>query len=85
MSIQYDRQHTQEDVRHSISGQEMIAPPMRPPTLPPPQPPPTNRLAAVVASLTSAVHSGRISSECLRQSLRRIIALKVRMGLISLP
>ncbi len=31
-----------------------------------------------------AVHSGQISQARLRQSLRRIIALKVRMGLISL-
>jgi beta-N-acetylhexosaminidase len=43
------------------------------------------RLAAVVATLTAAVQSGRISKARLRQSLRRIIALKVLMGLISLP
>lgn len=45
----------------------------------------SDRLAAVVAALTTAVQSGRISPERLRQSLHRIIALKVRMGLISLP
>ena len=45
----------------------------------------SDRLAAVVTSVTNAVHSGRISQNRLRQSLRRIIALKVRMGLISLP
>jgi beta-N-acetylhexosaminidase len=44
-----------------------------------------DRLAAVVAAITTAVQTGRISQERLRQSLRRIIALKVRMGLISLP
>ncbi len=44
-----------------------------------------NRLAAVVTAVTNAVQSGRISQDRLRQSLRRIIALKVRMGLISLP
>jgi beta-N-acetylhexosaminidase len=44
-----------------------------------------DRLAAVVTAVTTAVQSGRISQERLRQSLRRIIALKARMGLISLP
>jgi beta-glucosidase-like glycosyl hydrolase len=44
-----------------------------------------DRLATVVATLTAAVQSGRISKARLRQSLRRIIALKVHMGLISLP
>ena len=44
-----------------------------------------DRLAAVVAAITTAVQTGRISKARLRQSLRRIIALKVRMGLISLP
>ncbi len=44
-----------------------------------------DRLAAVVAAITTAVQSGRITQERLRQSLRRILALKVRMGLISLP
>jgi beta-N-acetylhexosaminidase len=45
----------------------------------------SDRLAAVVTAMTDAVQSGRISQDRLRQSLRRIIALKVRMGLISLP
>jgi beta-N-acetylhexosaminidase len=45
----------------------------------------SDRLAAVVAALTTAVESGRISQARLRESLRRIIALKVHMGLISLP
>ena len=45
----------------------------------------SDRLAGAVTAVTNAVHSGRISQNRLRQSLRRIIALKVRMGLISLP
>jgi beta-N-acetylhexosaminidase len=44
-----------------------------------------DRLAAVVTAITQAVASGRISPARLRASLRRIIALKVRMGLITLP
>lgn len=44
-----------------------------------------DRLAAVVAALTSAVQSGRISAARLHQSLVRIITLKVHMGLITLP
>jgi beta-N-acetylhexosaminidase len=44
-----------------------------------------DRLAAVVAAVKAAVQSGRISPERLRQSLRRIIRLKARMGLITLP
>jgi beta-N-acetylhexosaminidase len=44
-----------------------------------------DRLAAVVAAVTQAVQSGRISQARLHASLRRIIALKVRMGLITLP
>lgn len=45
----------------------------------------SDRLAATVAAVTAAVQSGRISQTRLRQSLRRIIALKVHMGLIALP
>ncbi|MFL5694656.1 MAG: glycoside hydrolase family 3 N-terminal domain-containing protein, partial [Ktedonobacteraceae bacterium] len=45
----------------------------------------SDRLAAVITALTTAVQSGRISQERLHQALHRIIALKVRMGLISLP
>lgn len=44
-----------------------------------------DRLAATVAAVTQAVQSGRISQARLHASLRRIIALKVRMGLITLP
>lgn len=44
-----------------------------------------DRLAVVVTTVTAAVQSGRISQERLRQSLHRIITLKVRMGLLLLP
>ncbi len=39
----------------------------------------------VITAVTQAVVSGRISQERLRQSLRRIISLKVRLGLLTLP
>ncbi|MBA3824158.1 MAG: hypothetical protein H0X24_09720 [Ktedonobacterales bacterium] len=45
----------------------------------------TDRLGAVVAAVTSAVQSGRITPERLHQSLVRIIALKAHLGLITLP
>ena len=61
-------------VRAILAGNDIVECPFEP-----------DRLAAVVAAMTIAVQSGRISKERLRQSLRRIIALKVRMGLISLP
>jgi len=61
-------------VRAILAGDDIVEAPIQP-----------DRLAAVVATLTAAVQSGRISQQRLRQSLRRIIALKVRMGLISLP
>ena len=61
-------------VRAILAGDDIVEAPIQP-----------DRLATVVATLTAAVHSGRISQERLRQSLRRIIALKVRMGLIALP
>jgi beta-N-acetylhexosaminidase len=64
----------QASVRAILAGNDIVECPIEP-----------DRLAAVVATLTTAVQSGRISQERLRQSLRRIIALKVRMGLISLP
>jgi beta-N-acetylhexosaminidase len=44
-----------------------------------------DRLAAVVAAMTQAVQSGRISPARLREALHRIIALKVRLGLLTLP
>jgi beta-N-acetylhexosaminidase len=61
-------------VQAILAGNDIVECPIEP-----------DRLAAVVAALTTAVQSGLISQERLRQSLRRIIALKVRMGLISLP
>jgi beta-N-acetylhexosaminidase len=61
-------------VRAILAGNDIVECPIEP-----------DRLAAVVTAVTDAVQSGRISQDRLRQSLRRIIALKVRMGLISLP
>jgi beta-N-acetylhexosaminidase len=61
-------------VRAILAGDDIVLCPIEP-----------ERLAAVVAALTTAVQSGRISPERLHQSLYRIIALKVHMGLISLP
>ena len=61
-------------VQALLAGNDIVECPIEP-----------DRLAAVVSALTTAVRSGRISQERLRQSLRRIIALKVRMGLITLP
>ena len=43
------------------------------------------QIAGTVQALTGAVQSGRITPARLRLSLARIIALKVRMGLITLP
>jgi beta-N-acetylhexosaminidase len=60
-------------VRAILAGNDIVECPIEP-----------DRLDAVVTAVTNAVQSGRISQERLRQSLRRIIALKVRMGLISL-
>ncbi len=61
-------------VRAILAGNDIVECPIEP-----------DRLAAVVTALHMAVQSGRISQQRLRQSLRRIITLKVRMGLISLP
>lgn len=60
-------------VQAILAGNDIVECPMAP-----------DRQAAVVNAVTSAVQSGRISQDRLHQSLRRIIALKVRMGLISL-
>ncbi len=64
----------QASVRAILAGNDIVECPIEP-----------DRLAAVVAAITSAVQTGHISQEYMRQSLRRIIALKVRTGLISLP
>ncbi len=44
-----------------------------------------DRLAAVVAAMTQAVQSGRISQARLDTALRRIIRLKVQLGILTLP
>ena len=61
-------------VRAVLAGNDIVECPVEP-----------DRLATVVSAMTTAVHSGRISQQRLLQSLRRIIALKVQMGLIRLP
>lgn len=61
-------------IRAILAGDDIILCPIQP-----------ERLAAVVTTITAAVQSGRISQAHLRQSLRRIITLKVQMGLITLP
>ena len=61
-------------VRAFLAGDDLIEAPIE-----------QDRLAAVVAAMTQAVSSGRISPTRLHEALRRIIALKVRLGLIKLP
>jgi beta-N-acetylhexosaminidase len=61
-------------VQAILAGNDIVECPIEP-----------DRLAAVVAAVTKAVQTGRISQERLYQSLARIIALKVQMGLITLP
>lgn len=61
-------------VRAFLAGEDLIECPIE-----------QDRLAAVVAAMTQAVQSGRISMERLHESLVRIIALKVRLGLLALP
>lgn len=61
-------------VRAFLAGDDLIECPIE-----------QDRLAAVVAAMTQAVQSGRISQARLRASVHRIIALKVRLGLIKLP
>lgn len=61
-------------VQAILAGNDIIECPIEP-----------DRLAAVVAAVKAAVQSGQISPDRLRQSLRRIIHLKARMGLITLP
>ena len=60
-------------IRAILAGNDIVECPIEP-----------DRLAAVVSALTASVHTGRILQERLRQSLRRILALKVQMGLISI-
>ncbi|HZC06708.1 MAG TPA: glycoside hydrolase family 3 N-terminal domain-containing protein [Ktedonobacterales bacterium] len=61
-------------VRAFLAGNDLIEAPIE-----------QDRLAAVVAAMTQAVASGRISQARLRASVHRIIALKVRLGLMTLP
>lgn len=61
-------------VRAFLAGDDLIEAPIE-----------QDRLAAVVTAMTQAVASGRIPRARLHEALRRIIALKVRLGLIRLP
>ena len=61
-------------VRAFLAGDDLIEAPIE-----------QDRLAAVVSAMTQAVASGRISQARLHEALRRIIALKVRLGLLTLP
>ncbi|HEX6800737.1 MAG TPA: glycoside hydrolase family 3 N-terminal domain-containing protein [Ktedonobacterales bacterium] len=81
--IQYMRQQGYADpaqgiaeacVRAFLAGDDLIEAPIE-----------QDRLAAVVAAMTQAVQSGRIPRARLHEALHRIIALKVKMGLLALP
>lgn len=81
--IQYMRQQGYSDpaqgiaeacVRAFLAGDDLIEAPIE-----------QDRLAAVVTAMTQAVQSGRISQARLHEALHRIIALKVRLGLLTLP
>ncbi len=61
-------------VRAVLAGDDLIECPIE-----------SDRLAAVVAALTQAVQSGRISQARLRASVYRILQLKVQLGLLVLP
>ena len=61
-------------VRAFLAGDDLIEAPIE-----------QDRLAAVVSAMTQAVASGRISQARLHEALHRIIALKVRLGLLKLP
>jgi beta-N-acetylhexosaminidase len=61
-------------VRAFLAGDDLIEAPIE-----------QDRLAAVVAAMTQAVQSGRISQARLHEALHRIVALKVRLGLLQLP
>ncbi|HEX6122473.1 MAG TPA: glycoside hydrolase family 3 N-terminal domain-containing protein, partial [Ktedonobacterales bacterium] len=59
-------------VRAFLAGNDLIELPIE-----------SDRLAAVAAAMTQAVQSGRISPARLNASVHRIIALKVRLGLLT--
>ncbi|MGZ3673830.1 MAG: glycoside hydrolase family 3 N-terminal domain-containing protein, partial [Ktedonobacterales bacterium] len=61
-------------VRAFVAGNDLIEAPIE-----------QDRLAAVVAAMTQAVQSGRISQARLHEAVHRIIRLKVQMGLLTLP
>ncbi|HET9979312.1 MAG TPA: glycoside hydrolase family 3 N-terminal domain-containing protein [Ktedonobacterales bacterium] len=61
-------------VRAFLAGDDLIEAPIE-----------QDRLAAVVSAMSQAVASGRISQARLHEALHRIIALKVRLGLLKLP
>ena len=61
-------------VRAFLAGDDLIEAPIE-----------QDRLAAVVTAMSQAVASGRISHARLHEALHRIIALKVRLGLLRLP
>ena len=61
-------------VRAFLAGDDIIEAPIE-----------QDRLAATVAAMTQAVQSGRISQARLHEALHRIILLKVRLGLLTLP
>jgi beta-N-acetylhexosaminidase len=61
-------------VRAFLAGDDLIEAPIE-----------QDRLAATVAAMTQAVRSGRISPTRLHAALHRIVALKVRLGLLALP
>lgn len=61
-------------VRAFLAGDDLIEAPIE-----------QDRLAAVVSAMTLAVQSGRISPARLREALHRIIGLKVRLGVLTLP
>jgi beta-N-acetylhexosaminidase len=61
-------------VRAFLAGDDLIECPIE-----------QDRLAAVVAAMTHAVQSGRISQARLHAAVHRIIRLKVELGLVTLP
>jgi beta-N-acetylhexosaminidase len=60
-------------VRAFLAGVDLIEAPIE-----------QDRLAAVATAMTDAVNSGRISPQRLHQALHRIVALKVKLGLLTL-
>jgi beta-N-acetylhexosaminidase len=60
-------------VRAFLAGDDLIEAPIE-----------QDRLAAVVAAMMQAVQSGRVSQARLHEALRRIIRLKVQLGLLTL-